>query len=70
MPNALGWLATVVGGAMTMFFLWQLVFPTIVPRDEGWGALLVMLATTLVVSQYLVRHSAQGNGGACGSSTI
>ena len=69
-PNALGWLATFVGGAITMFFLWQLVFPTIVPRDEGWGALIVMLATTLIVSQYLVRHSAPGNGGACDSSTI
>jgi hypothetical protein len=52
LPNTLGWLATIVGGAMCMFFLWQLVFPTIVPRDEGWPALLVMVATTLVVSQY------------------
>jgi hypothetical protein len=51
-PNALGWLATVIGSAMSLFFLWQLVFPTIVPRDEGWPALLVMLAVTLIVSQY------------------
>ena len=52
MPKALGWLATIVGSTGTLFFLWQLVFPTIVPRDEGWPALLVMLATTLIVSQY------------------
>ena len=52
LPNALGWLATIAGSAISIFFLWQLVFPTIVPRDEGWPALLVMVATTLVVSQY------------------
>ena len=27
---------------MTLFFLWQLVAPTIVPRDEGWQALLAV----------------------------
>jgi hypothetical protein len=52
LPNALGWLAAAIGSALSLFFLWQLFFPTIVPRDEGWPALLVMVATTLVVSQY------------------
>ena len=27
---------------MTLFFLWQMVVPTIVPRDEGWKALLAI----------------------------
>ena len=51
-PLSLGWLATILGTAGTLFFLWQLMFPTIVPRDEGWPALLAMLAATVVVSQY------------------
>jgi hypothetical protein len=59
MPTALGWLATIVGGAASLFFLWQLAFPTIVPRDEGWPALLAMLATTLIVSQYWFKAAAR-----------
>jgi hypothetical protein len=46
------WLATVVGWAMTLFFLWQMVAPTIVPRDEGWQALIASAAISLAVSRY------------------
>jgi hypothetical protein len=46
LPNALGWVATIVGGAISLFFLWQLVSPTIVPRDEGGKALLVLSETS------------------------
>lgn len=55
MPKTLGWLATVVGSAISLFFLWQLVSPTIVPRDEGWPALLAIIAMTVAVSQYWFR---------------
>jgi hypothetical protein len=51
-PAMFAWLATAVGGAMTLFFLWQMVLPTVVPRDEGWKALMASVAMTLAVSQY------------------
>ncbi len=51
-PLTFAWLATAVGGAMTLFFLWQLVSPIIVPRDEGWKALIASVAITVAVSQY------------------
>ena len=47
-----GWTAAVLGGALTLFFTWQLIFPTIVPRDEGWKAWLATAAITLTISQY------------------
>ena len=50
-PLAFAWLATLAGGAMTLFFLWQMFSPTIVPRDEGWIALIAAFATTLTVSR-------------------
>ena len=52
MPAMFGWLTTAAGGALTLFFVWQLVSPTIVPRDEGWKALLAAAATTVAISQY------------------
>lgn len=52
MPATFGWLATILGGAITSFFVWQLFFPTIVPRDQGWKSLLASGAMTLAVSQY------------------
>ena len=47
-----GWVVTALGSAMTLFFTWQLIFPTIVPRDEGWQAWLASAVITLALSQY------------------
>ena len=55
-----GWVFTIGGGLMTLFFTWQLISPTIVPRDEGWQALLAALAVMVIIGQYffsIVRRS-------------
>ena len=55
-----GWVFTIGGGLMTLFFTWQLISPTIVPRDEGWQALFAALAVMVLVGQYffaIVRRS-------------
>jgi hypothetical protein len=55
-----GWLVTISGGAITLFFTWQLIFPTIVPRNEGWKAWLAAAAITLTCRQHwfaIVRRS-------------
>ena len=41
--TASGWVFVAGGGAMTLFFVWQLIWPTIVPRDQGWPGLVVAL---------------------------
>lgn len=48
--TAWGWTFTVVGGAATIFFLWQLVTPTLVPRDQGWKALIAALGVWITFS--------------------
>jgi hypothetical protein len=50
--TAWGWVVTILGSAMALFLTWQLISPTIVPRDGGWQAWLVSVAMTLALSQY------------------
>jgi hypothetical protein len=45
--TAWGWVVVAGGGAMTLFFVWQLISPTIVPRDQGWPGLVVALSVLL-----------------------
>ncbi len=51
-PRLLAWLIVVVGGATSLFFLWQLFDPTIVPRNEGINAILVTTCLTLLLAGY------------------
>jgi hypothetical protein len=55
-----GWVFTIGGGLMTLFFSWQLISPTIVPRDQGWKALLAALSVMVLLGQHffdIVRRS-------------
>ena len=56
-----GWVFTIGGGLMTLFFTWQLISPSIVPRNEGWKALIAAVSVMVIVGQYffdIVRRSA------------
>jgi hypothetical protein len=46
------WTATTIGGLMILFFTWQLIAPSIVPRDQGWKAWLAVVAMTAAISHY------------------
>lgn len=46
------WTATAIGGLMILFFTWQLIVPSIVPRDQGWKAWLAVVVMTAAISHY------------------
>ena len=50
--SVFGWTAVAIGGTLTLFFTWELIFPSTVPRDQGWKAWLAVVAITVAVSQY------------------
>jgi hypothetical protein len=55
-----GWVLTIGGGLMTLFFTWQLISPSIVLRDQGWKALIAAVSVMVLVGQYffdVVRRS-------------
>lgn len=55
-----GWVFTIGGVLLMLFFTWQLISPTIVPRDQGWKAWMASAAFAVIFGQYffdIVRRS-------------
>lgn len=51
-PRFFGWAITTIGGALALFFVAQLISPTIVPRGDGLEALMVVIAVTFPLAHY------------------
>jgi hypothetical protein len=50
--TVLGWVFVAAAGVMTLFFVWQLVTPTIVPRGDSWRLFIGVVFLLLVGSHW------------------